>query len=201
MNRVACAVVVALLAAGIAACEPSGERTPWPVAGESGASESPQPTAPSDVGAAVHVRPPGETYVPESAPSSNKDGTAGSGCTPGTRGSLPDGVWRGLITDADAANVEFDLLCSWTFDSERFLKEIAQHEPGEPAVIYVTRNDNPAKRSLPLAPDLAAWRQRAGPEPIDVDDFLAERSAGAWTEAWVFVNGGVVTEISEVYVP
>jgi hypothetical protein len=201
MNRATTAMALGLVVLSLAACEPSPERTPWPVAGESSSPGGSEQNGSTDSGTLTFVRTPGETYVPESAPSTNGDGTAGSGCSPGTGRALADGIWRGVIEGVDSDEIEFDLLCSWSFGSETFRKEIAKHEPGDGPIIYVTQNDNPLIRTLPLDPEVAVWPERAGMQPDALNDFLDQHTSGAWREAWIFVNDGVITEMSEVYYP
>jgi hypothetical protein len=142
-----------------------------------------------------------ETFVPETVPSTDERSTAGSGCAPGTQDGLPDGMWRGFLTKVGDSSVDFDLICSWRFDSDKFHEQIRKHKPEDGPVIYVTENDNPLERTLDLADNVKVWPVGREGQPWTMADYREAGGADAWDEAWVLVNGGVVTEIVEVYYP
>lgn len=111
-------------------------------------------------------------------------GELGSGCSPGTD-DLPDGIWFGWIDDVGLGGFDFDLACLW---------------PGrlQPAA----SNDAARVRSLPVADDAMVYL--AGGETAHYDDWggvLTPVDNAPGLEGrlafWVFVNEGVVTEISE----
>lgn len=193
-----CAATAALAACGAADDAPSSppparETTPRPDLPTASAGPEPTPTH--------YARGDAERFVPESSGQMQDDGTAGSGCTPGLGDVLPDGVWRGIVVDGDVDTLEFDLICSWHFTSERFrAKSDSLGEDGQPA-IYVTENSNPMTRDLPLADDVAVWPHPVSAEPREIEEFYVQRLQGGWDEVWLFVNDERVTEISQVYYP
>lgn len=193
-----CAAAVTLTACGTSADSPSSppparETSPRPDLPTASADPTPAPTH--------YARDDTERFVPESSAQANDDGTAGSGCTPGLGEVLPDGVWRGFVVDGDIDRLEFDLICSWHFTSERFRdKSDELGEDGTPA-IYVTENSNPMTRDLPLADDVAVWPHPPSVEPLEIEEFYVQRLQGGWDEVWLFVNDERVTEISQVYYP
>ncbi|MEX0914053.1 MAG: hypothetical protein WDZ57_03785, partial [Demequina sp.] len=190
--------------AGTAACStadveaspsppPARETSPRPDLPTASATPDPEPI--------VYERGTGERFVPESVGQAQEDGTAGSGCTPGLEPTLPDGLWRGFVVDGHKDSVEFDLICSWHFTSARFKERDAERDDEGPPAIYVTANDNPQTRDLPLDPDVRVWPHPLPDEPWRIEEFYVQRLQGGWDEVWVFVNDGRVTEIAQVYYP
>jgi hypothetical protein len=111
-------------------------------------------------------------------------GELGSGCSPGTD-QLPDGIWFGWIDEAELHQFDFDLACLW---------------PGrlEPAA----SNEAAKLRSLPVADGAVVYL--TGGETARYTDWdgvldVADNAPGLRQNlgSWVFVNEGVVTEISE----
>ena len=201
-SRTPLTVALAATAAGIvlAGCAPAEPREPWPIA-SSRDQGSASPSATPSPKPEPFVRPAGATYVPETQASTQDDGTAGSGCTPGMSSGLPDGVWRGVVESATVEEIELDLICSWAHESDTFKERIGDLDTGDGPVIYVTQNDNPMTRDLPLADGVAVWPSGHDGDSLTGADFVAQLLGGGWDQVWVFVNDGQVTEISEVHDP
>lgn len=94
----------------------------------------------------------------------------GSGCVaPST--TLPDGVWLGWIERLLGGSLEFDLACG--------------HRTDTPSI----SNVNPALRSLEPAPDAIVHLQ--GGATVAVTEWT-----GADGPVWIYINGGLLTEIA-----
>lgn len=131
------------------------------------------------------------TYFPESQPGAGEH--YGSGCAPGTD-TLPDGVWFGRIESAAATRIEFDLMC------------FGPLEPDQDGVGNIT-NDSSRLRTVSIsssadvhaiAPDgfweledYSSWYLDPGEEGFCEPE-------GCWT-VWLYVNGGEVTEIVQIW--
>ncbi len=128
----------------------------------------------------------------------------GSGCTPGPA-PLPDGHWYGLVVDATAEVLSFDLACWFTGDEAN----AAAAEDGEespPPNDYYVRNDNPASRDLPVARDTqVTWYPSGDPTDTAVvgyTDWLDRRAERPFQLAvWIDVRDGTITAIQENWVP
>lgn len=145
------------------------------------------------------------------------DGATGSGCSPGTPDTLPDGVWFGFVADLTATEVEFDLACLYTGE-EAYARGV--HPDGADILVV---NDSPALRRLPVGADSrfflhadpfesglhldrlvfgpgnvdAFWSHLASLEPWPGATSWDER----WREAvgvWVLVEDGEAVEILEL---
>lgn len=125
--------------------------------------------------------------VPEIDLPMNADGTAGSGCTPPSDATLPDGLWFGYLADASPDSIAFDLACSYHFDSEQHLANLE----GSELETYTWTNDETDIRVLGVS---------------DSAGYCVEWEWIPWIEApladpslvgpvWIGVNSGVVTEI------
>jgi hypothetical protein len=132
--------------------------------------------------------------IPDPLPGS--DGHFGSGCSPGSEG-LSDGIWFGFAREVSGTAVHLDLAClSWA----------------DPTGGWVVENSNPRVREVPveesalvtvpwLDPPVMAY----GVWAAEMGAFLdANPAATEWVEdgesgvpVWLFVNGGLVTEIVE----
>lgn len=205
MSRFATPVAAAAAVLVLAACTVNPQTEPTVGQGVADLAPDGSVASPTPVGDAAQppefVRGNAQPFVPESVPSTEDQDTAGSGCVPGVTDDLPDGVWRGFITEVDDESMEFDLICSWRFDSEAFRNEITQRGPDDGPVLYVTENSNPLERTLTLAPSVQVWPQDLDGVAWEIGVFVAQHANGGWDEAWVFINDGEVTEISQVYYP
>jgi hypothetical protein len=195
--RPVCAVVLAIGA--LVGCGDDGERA----AGDPDAPTTPSAVAPTTESTAVPSTAATSTSstadtstasVPSGVYSVTRQGlepgvplgatsAAGSGCAPGD-GVLPDGVWFGWIVGADDAVVRFDLACL---------------VPGR--VDPLVTDDSDRVRDVPVDPG-AAVHESGGAVPYDAqrvvggDAAVSAPGLPAGMPAWLFVNGGVVTEVS-----
>lgn len=139
------------------------------------------------------------------------DGATGSGCTPGTPETLPDGVWFGLVDGLTSSTADFDLACLYLGE-----EAYARGADPEGADIWF-ENASPALRTLPVASH-ARFFLHANPvqlaEPVnrvgfgtgEVDEFwahLGQRPMGErWSEfvgVWILVEDGELVEILEFW--
>ena len=169
----------------------TGTFAPSPSATPSQASPSEPPSSSEHYGFDVTAS---NYAVPENASSTQPDGAAGSGCQPPERDSLPDGVWRGLVTSFGAGSMDFDLMCSYSFESERYLADSA----GADTAAYVTQNSNPSTRTLNVSASAIGWTVATWQVPTTPDAAVAASANG---EVWVAINDGEVTELLQVYYP
>ena len=114
----------------------------------------------------------------------------GSGCSPDSD-LLPDGVWYGWVTSFGAEQVDFDLACLW---------------PGE--LEPAASNDATRFRRIPITPTSAIYSGDADPEPYDewlsgTTETPADNAPGLpkTLPFWLFVNGGVATELIQYAEP
>jgi hypothetical protein len=174
--------------------------TPPNVPGPGGGSPSPTTSTPDNGGATrskVLDRYGDEGPQEAVAPNDGSDGTAGSGCRPGSRDRLPDGVWMTYVTAFSADTVAVDLLCFETVESS-----------GEAIEDWGFTNDSTRSRTVPLADDALFFLQTVPPphfpgEATELRVFEDPLAAGAFTAkagdatpmAWVLVEGGQVVEV------
>lgn len=196
-----------------ASAEPAASASP---SVEPGSSAEPEQTVDPNTPVTIVFKHPGvpagmAAYIAE------QDGPfagslVGSGCSPSSTTSLPDGMWRGIVTDYGDTWMDFDLVCSYSFSSpeyDAYFQEWLTADPEEPGYLdkfyaptypgYKIVNDNPATRRLTVSSSARGWVAGAheGRTPWTVT--LSGRRLG--NEVWVFVNGGLVTEVNEVYYP
>ncbi len=130
----------------------------------------------------------------------------GSGCTPGTADSLPDGEWFGLVDEAAAEEIDFDLACWFSGDAAaRAAAEDGQESP--PPNDYYVRNVNPTLRTLSVADDASVtWLPSPGDpateETVSYSDWLDGRQARDFQPGvWLTIEDGAIVDIREQYVP
>ena len=139
-------------------------------------------------------------------PFTGSDEAHGSGCTPGAA-QLPDGIWFGFVEGETSDTLVFDLACFWTGTAAA---ERAT-EDGEEVFDFYIRNENPDTRTLQRDPaGTAYWLDASGdltPKAIPMSDWPVttgspyQECPGDNCAAWVYINGGVVTELVEQYLP
>lgn len=129
----------------------------------------------------------------------------GSGCAPGTD-TLPDGIWFGYVRSVKDTSLSFDLACFWVGQAA------ADHSGDEEvADAYYIGNDNPQLRTVPRDPSGTAYwiEANAGlaPQPVPMADWPVVGGnqyvpcPGQYCGVWLYINGGVATELVEQYVP
>lgn len=130
----------------------------------------------------------------------------GSGCTPGTTDSLPDGEWFGYVDEAGAEELDFDLACWFTGDAAaRAAAEDGEESP--PPNDYYVRNANPGLRTLSVADNTeVTWLPNPGDptteETVSYSDWLEGRQArGYQPGVWLEIEDGAIVDIREQYVP
>ena len=128
------------------------------------------------------------------------DQAQGSGCAPGA-GALPDGVWFGFVSTWSTSQIAFDMACWWTG-----AKAVAEASArGEEAYDYFITNDNTTVRLVSVAGDIPA--KKAGWEDgvFTLSQVIADPGGSLPTNApypaWIYVNGGQVTELAVQYIP
>ncbi len=147
---------------------------------------------------------PARLTPPDPLPGS--EGAAGSGCAPGTD-HLPDGVWYGYVEAIHAAAVDFDLACFYFGDiAWDKAAEVGEEAPNDVWIV----NQNPRIRSVPVAADATVWSitgdPTAGHQPVAFSDWPVAPDTyvpcpGEFCGVWLYVNGGVATEIVEQFLP
>ena len=144
------------------------------------------------------------TSTTETTAPDTEDLADGSGCTPGS-GPLPDGFWFGLVASRSNESLEFDLAC-WFTDDAATQAAAEDGEESPPPNDYYVRNSNPDTREVPLgkAVDVSFFPDGdpANGIEIDYDDWAAMVAArGYELGAWLEIEGGVITDIHEQWVP
>lgn len=184
-----------LVALAASACAQDAE----PAASPSPAS--PSPSAPPSPSPSVE---PSETESPEPSES------------PSPTPELEDGRHFGYIRSIDTASqtMVFDLAYFLTGDEANEAAEEHGDEVPVPNDYYIV-NDNPKLRTLAVAPDVRIWVIDWGNccDPVEgevqpfVDAFETKQHAwdamyqGAESQYWLTVDGGVVVEIEEQFLP
>ena len=130
----------------------------------------------------------------------------GSGCSPGTTGSLPDGEWFGYVAAATTGELEFDLACWFAGDAAA---DAAAEDGAEspPPNDYYVRNLNDMLRTLDVAGNAGVrWLPNAGDpstaELVTYPDWLTGRAERDYQPGvWLVIEDGAITDIQEQYVP
>ena len=132
---------------------------------------------------------------PDALPGSG--GWWGSGCSPGSSNTLPDGIWWGYVTGLTQTSVTFDLVC---------IKFVVQPDDDANTEDYawVIENNNPRLRTISVSSDAVVSCQWMGcpPDPYPyiawiTDDRLPHGDSGREGGIWLYVNNGVVTEVGD----
>ena len=131
--------------------------------------------------------------APDPLPGSG--GALGSGCTPGSD-RLDDGIWVGWIINRSSSSFDFDLAClgeepdgfGLSNQSTR-LRTVAANAA---TVVYPVATDGGTGPPTPY-PD-------ARPSPWCGPGFISP-SLPDGCPVWVYLNGGVATEIFEFWIP
>ena len=180
-----------------------------------GSPNNPLPRAPSPTADVALAHPiQGPPYVWRSQDDNpdgtvNAAGTSGSGCTPPSGETLPDGVWAGLVADWRPDALVLDLVCAYGPATPLHATNFAQctATSGNAEGCYIDRDlvsytdDTPRTRTLPATPD--AVFVGTDEDPVAVGDVS---SLKYWSDRtghlmWVYINDGVVTQVVEQYYP
>ncbi len=199
--------VVAGVTLLVAACStpseaPSPSTTAQPTTSSTSTSEPPSTTTEAPSGfhpvEPIAVQPPG--------PRPGSDGASGSGCWTGS-GDLPDGEWFGSLQVVGTESVTVDLACFWFGDIAYEIGEAIGQEVTND--YFITNNSDP-DRSVPVASDAIVWTIAGDPTEGHSAVPLASwpsseptyvQCPGDGCLVWLYVNGGLVTEVVEQYTP
>jgi len=151
------------------------------------------------------VGDPSSTWVPELT---DEPGVQGSGCSPGSD-ELPSGIWFGYLVTKGTHSVTFDLAC--LLGPPASLPYLTQDDLDADVDWYV-RNDNPKLREVPVADGAVVYQLDGNADfyltvafadwPLPGHTYSSVGTCpGAGCPVWLYVNGGVVTEIMERYFP
>jgi hypothetical protein len=202
-------LIAALVAA--AACgnadAADGTSTTAPAAGST--TEPPVPETPTTA-ASTTTEPTSTTEPTAGEASSTTVDTntlaGGSGCTPGGT-ELPDGEWFGYVDSADPAVLGFDLAC-WFGGEAAILASAEDGEESPPPNDYYVRNANPAIRQVPVGEADVVWLPNVGDptseETVGYGEWLVFRQGRdplLQPGVWITIEGGVITLVTEQYVP
>ncbi|MEX1279915.1 MAG: hypothetical protein AB1Z55_04280 [Acidimicrobiia bacterium] len=137
----------------------------------------------------------------------------GSGCTPGTPDDLPDGTWFGYAVSATDTTMDFDLAC-WFSGDAAVLAAAEDGAESPPPNDYHIRNENPALRTLTVAPSTEVESFATSGDPSTVEtvtwaDWAADRAGplfevdgvDVYQDIWITVTGGEVVAVEEQYRP
>ena len=171
--------------------------------GACGGSDSPETTPPDAV--APDESAPDESQGETESPPTAADGAEGSGCTPSSEDTLPDGRWFGFATSTTGSEIEFDLACWFSGEAAVAAAEEAGEE-SPPPNDYFIRNNNELTRDLPVAEDVEVTFYLSGDPEAEVrGDLQAWRGIlddrGGIFGIWVETADGQVTSIEEQWVP
>jgi hypothetical protein len=165
------------------------------------ASTTTTPTTTTTVPSGTTTVIPGETTTSVGT----VDGPDGSGCTPGTDGTLPEGHWFGFVVSTAADSLEFDLAC-W-FSGQAAIDASAEDgEESPPPNDYYVRNENELTRTVVVWSDADVLFYPTGDPTSETHG-----SFDNWTDAiahrgyvfgvWLDVIDGEATVIAEQWVP
>ena len=193
----AAAVALVLTAAS---CTP-GETTTL-TASVSGSPTASATTVPATTPTATSAPPPAHVWVFGDEWTTNPaDQAQGSGCTPGVT-SLPDGVWFGFAESWSTSQIAFDMACWWTGAKAM---EVGLANGFEDAYDYYITNDNPTVRVITVAGDIPAIKAGWEDGVFTLSEVIADPAGSRPTNhpypVWIYVNGGVVTQLAVQYIP
>lgn len=131
---------------------------------------------------------------------------SGSGCTPPSSDTLPDGRWYGFVDGAEVDQLSFDLAC-WFTGEAAALAAAEDGEESPPPNDFHIRNVNTQLRTLPVDPGaMVEWLPNPG-DPASVETVVYS----AWLDeqpgrdpipgVWLEIENGQITGIEEQYVP
>ena len=123
----------------------------------------------------------------------------GSGCAPGTT-TLPDGIWWGHLTEFQPTSLTFDLACIQFVDDP-------DNDPETEDYAWLIENASERLRVVPVSPDASVaclWRNCPSRYFLYTDwignDSVPHGDRGRENGVWLYVNGGIVTEIADAIV-
>jgi len=162
--------------------------------------------ATSDTAAATTDPAPPKTGTLQPTPDTIADGAEGSGCTPASSDTLPDGRWYGVVAGADDAELTFDLACFFTSEAA-VVAAAADGEESPPPNDYHIRNANDLLRTFQVSADASVTWYPDGGSPTDVTtvdygQWLIDRQGRGFDLAvWLTISNGAIADIEEQWVP
>ena len=192
--------VAAALVLGAASCTPGTTTTlTASVTGSPSVSATASPPSvatPTPPSAPAHVWAFGDEWT-----TSPQTDAQGSGCAPGAA-SLPDGVWFGFVKTWSTSQVAFDLACWWTGSGALATAAARGDEVNND---YYITNDNTTIRLVTVAGDIpakkAGWEDGVFALSAVIADPGGSLPTNAPYPAWIYVNGGMVTQLAVQYIP
>jgi hypothetical protein len=171
-------------------------------------SLSPKPSPSSVSPSAVETDGSAYPYRAEIPLAVNADGTLGSGCTPPSGDTLPDGAWAAYVTEWGDDALTIDLVCYYSADSARgrdIVDECLASAPNaEEGCIYdLIENNNTRVREQRLAGDATLIDIYDTGEEVPMN---AARTLEGWNSyehdnVWLYINEGVITQIEPQFWP
>ncbi len=152
-------------------------------------------TSPKEDSTTISSEVPAEPVLPHGE---------GSGCV--VQGdTLPDGRWFGYVAAADEAGLSFDLAC-WFIGEEANMVAAQDGEESPVPNDYYVRNKNARLRNVPVGDSTVVfWLLTPGsPDEaaVDYSFWLANASDRPYQPgAWIVVESGVVSTLTEQYTP
>ncbi|MGH8916588.1 MAG: hypothetical protein ACRDZM_18995 [Acidimicrobiia bacterium] len=137
--------------------------------------------------------------------SANEDGSDGSGCTPGTANSLPEGHWFGFVVSTAVDSIEFDLAC-W-FSGQAAIDAAAEDgAESPPPNDYYVRNQDDQTRQIVVWSDADVVYYPTGDPTSETEGTFEEwtvaaSSRGYYFGVWLDMIDGEATSIMEQWVP
>ncbi len=205
IRRTLTTMAVGALALSLASCSGAGTVTSTVTAATSpSATPAATPTASAPPPPAATSAPPPPAHVWEFGDewtTSPQADPQGSGCAPGAN-NLPDGVWFGFVKSWSTSQIAFDLACWWTGSGAAATAAARGDEVNND---YYITNDNTTIRLVTVDGDIPA--KKAGWEDgvFTLSQVIADPGGSLPTNppypAWIYVNGGVVTELAVQYIP
>jgi len=167
-----------------------------------GAPSSPGPSSTAATATTTTTLAPGHVWAfGDEWTTTAASGAQGAGCAPGA-GKLPDGVWFGFTKSWSTSQIAFDLAC-W-YSGAAGEAQAAAHGQEFTDDYFVT-NDSTTVRLVTVAGDIPAKKAALDDGVFKLSQVIADPGGSEPTSApyptWIFVNGGVVTELEVQFVP
>ena len=195
VSRIATLAVFGSLAVALAGCSTGGAGPRVTVTPGGSPTSTPSLSATSGPVGPAHIYTDGDQWTMTGA-----DGALGSGCDPGS-GVLPDGVWFGFAKSWSTSTIAFDMACHYVGAKA---DEVAAARGEEAYDFYIT-NDNTTVRVVTFAPTAFGHKAATDDGVFPLADIIADPGGSEPTSApypvWIFVNGGVVTEVTVQFLP
>lgn len=128
-------------------------------------------------------------------------GAQGSGCAPGA-GKLPDGVYFGYAKSWSTSQIGLDLACRYSGAAGEAQAAAYGMEFTDD---YFVTNVNPKVWLVPVAGDIPAKKAAVDDGTFTLSQVITDpggsEPTGSPYPTWIFIKGGVVTELEVQFVP